>query len=100
MYIKEYENIGILLKNNRQITISVIEGTLDYQNWFSKIIDLKNWLQVSINQFTNRLEINISSYGFYAEAINAPRLISKIPNICVICIVSPRKKIDATGTVT
>jgi hypothetical protein len=53
------EKVNIETNNNRQINITVTESDIDYQEWFNKIIDLENWLQVSISKFENRLEITI-----------------------------------------
>lgn len=44
------EKINIESNNDNEIIITVLDNDLDYQNWFYKIIDLQNWLKVSVKQ--------------------------------------------------
>ena len=53
------ENLHIDINTKNEIIISVVDNCLQFQNWFDKIIDLKNWAKVSVEQFDNTLKIKI-----------------------------------------
>jgi hypothetical protein len=46
-------------KASNMINIKVIDECINYQSWFNKIIDLKNWAKVSVSQNNNKLTIRI-----------------------------------------